>query len=112
LKRKKEPKIMKLIASFAALSIALTIASVASAQHSTQPSSPTKAQPSQIKTNDYTEQNVGGDQVVKFTGDELVGPPNGFLGDSIRPLPGAIRVQLIRPRLNFVPELLKSVENL
>lgn len=102
---------MKLIASFAALSIALTLAGVAGAQQPTQRPS-ARAQPSQIRTNDYTEQSVGGDQVVKFTGDELEGPANPAYGTIIRPMPGAVRVQLIRPRLNFVPELLKSVENL
>lgn len=55
---------------------------------------------------------MGGDQVVRFTGDELAAPRGGYYGDTIRPLPGTIRLQLIRPRLNFVPELLKSVENL
>ncbi len=68
--------------------------------------------PTTFKTSEYTEQNVGGDQVVRFTGDELAAPRGGYYGDTIRPLPGTIRLQLIRPRLNFVPELLKSVENL
>ena len=63
-------------------------------------------------TSDYTEQSVGGDQVITFTGDELPGPTNGFDGGSIRPLPGVTRLGLIRPRVNFVTELLKSVENL
>ncbi len=64
------------------------------------------------KTADYTEQSLGGDQVVKFTGDELVGPAGGAYGDVIRRPPGVTRVGLIRPRMNFVSELLKSVENL
>ncbi|MBX3217338.1 MAG: hypothetical protein KF850_35230 [Labilithrix sp.] len=63
-------------------------------------------------TADYTEQNLAGDQVVKFTGDELVGPAGGAYGTTIRPLPGVARVGLIRPRMNFVSELLKSVESL
>jgi len=64
------------------------------------------------RTADYTEQSLAGDQVVTFTGDELAAPPNGAYGAMIRPLPGAVRVGLIRPRVNFVSELLKSVENL
>ena len=55
---------------------------------------------------------MGGDQVVKFTGDELVGPNGGAYGDVIRRPPGVTRLGLIRPRMNFVSELLKSVENL
>ena len=68
--------------------------------------------PATITTAGYTEQNIGGDQVVKFTGDELAAPSGGYYGDTIRPLPGVARLGLIRPRINFVPELLKSVENL
>jgi hypothetical protein len=65
-----------------------------------------------VRTADYTEQNVAGDQVVKFTGDELQGPSNGIYGNVIRRPPGILRQLLIRPRVNFVPELLRSVENL
>ncbi len=63
-------------------------------------------------TSEYVETNVQGDQVVKLTGDELRGPENSYYGTTIRRPPGAMRAGLIRPRLNFVPELLKSVENL
>jgi hypothetical protein len=66
----------------------------------------------QPRTPDYVEQKVGGDQFVKFTGDELAAAPGGPYGDIIRPFPGVIRAGLIRPRVNFVSELLKSVENL
>lgn len=75
----------------------------AGAQKPAAPAPPTTA---------YTELNVGGNQVVTFTGDELDGPsgrPGGAL--FVRP-PGVARVGLIRPRMNFVSELLKSVENL
>jgi hypothetical protein len=65
------------------------------------------------KTNDYVEQTtVGGDAVVSFTGDELAAPPGGAYGDIIRRPPGVTRAGLIRPRMNFVSELVKSVENL
>lgn len=64
------------------------------------------------RTADYTEKNdVGGDQVVTFTGDELAAPTGSPTG-SIMVRKGPVRVPLIRPRLNFVSELLKSVENL
>jgi len=64
------------------------------------------------QTSDYVESRVDGDSVVKFTGDELAAPPGGAYGDTIRRPPGITKVGLIRPRLNFVVEMLKSVENL
>ena len=87
--------------------IVLAASGVAQAQPKDKPTpSPTTT------TSEYVETNVAGDQVVKFTGDELRGPENAFYGQTIRRPPGALRAGLIRPRLNFVPELLKSVENL
>ncbi|MBX3231619.1 MAG: hypothetical protein KIT84_23675 [Labilithrix sp.] len=75
-------------------------------------SSSAGAQTQTTRTADYTEQkDLAGDQVVKFTGDEL----GGLTGDAdglIKVRTGPVKVPLIRPRLNFVPELLKSVENL
>ena len=73
---------------------------------------PLRAPAGTARTADYVEQNVGGEAVVKFTGDELAGPPGGAYGEAIRRPPGVVRVGLIRPRMNFVSELLKSVENL
>jgi hypothetical protein len=60
----------------------------------------------------YTEQRVGGDQVVTFPGDPLPGDTNSAYGFTVRRPPGVLRANLIRPRVNFVSELLKSVENL
>src|SRR5690349_12254781 len=102
---------MKNIASVTSLG-ALLVALTASAPAAAQPS---KAAPTTTttKTAEYTETGVvGGDQIVKFTGDELVGPTGGAYGDIIRRPPGVVRVGLIRPRMNFVSELLKTVENL
>ena len=65
-----------------------------------------------VTTADYTEQRTGGDQVVTFTGDPLKGDENSAYGFTIRRPPGVLRAGLIRPRVNFVSELLKSVENL
>ena len=94
--------------SAGALAAVLAIAPAAGAQPSAQhrPSGGTTR-----TTADYTEHSVGGDQVVTFTGDELPAPTNGAYGGSIRPLPGVTRLGLIRLRVNFVSELLKSVEN-
>lgn len=65
-----------------------------------------------ITTSDYTEQHVDGNQVVTFPGDPLPGDQNSAYGFTLRRPPGVLRAGLIRPRVNFVPELLKSVENL
>ena len=74
---------------------------------------PTKAEgPKTVVTKDYTQQQLDGAQVVTFTGDQLPGDTLDPYGGIVRPPPGVLRAQLIRPRLNFVSELLKSVENL
>jgi hypothetical protein len=65
-----------------------------------------------VRTADYTEQQIQGDQVVQFTGDELAAPATGPYGMTVRRPPGVLRAGLLRPRVNFVPELLRSVENL
>jgi hypothetical protein len=60
----------------------------------------------------YAESRFEGGSVIRFEADTLGGGgPNAF-GETLRRPPGAVRVGLIRPRFNFVPELLKSVENL
>ncbi len=60
----------------------------------------------------YTETRLEGNQVVTFPDDlGSGGGPNPW-GDVIRRPPGVLRVGLLRPRLNFVSEMLKSVENL
>ena len=63
-------------------------------------------------TSDYVEQRTGSDQVVTFGGDPLGGDPNSAYGFTMRSPPRVLRAGLIRPRVNFVSELLKSVENL
>jgi hypothetical protein len=63
-------------------------------------------------TPDYVEQRVDGNQVVTFPNDALKGDENSAYGFTIRRPPGVLRAGLIRPRVNFVSELLKSVENL
>src|SRR5262249_8529892 len=65
-----------------------------------------------IVTKEYSEQQLEGNQVVTFGDDKLLKGEGGPYGDVIKPPPRVLRVGLIRPRANFVPELLKSVENL
>jgi hypothetical protein len=60
----------------------------------------------------YIEQHLEGNQVVTFEGDPLKGDENGSSGITVLHPPRVLRAQLIRPRVNFVSELLKSVENL
>ena len=60
----------------------------------------------------YTEQSVDGSQVVEFIGDPLKGDENSAYGFMMRSPPRVLRALLIRPRVNFVAELVKSVENL
>lgn len=49
---------------------------------------------------------------MTFGGDPLSGDAESFYGFEVRRPPGVLRQGLIRPRVNFVSELLKSVENL
>ncbi len=81
----------------------------AAAQGGSPPSRPATVV---VSTDDYTERLVSGGQVVEFPGDALAGDPLGAYGDAIRPPPRVLRAGLVRPRLNFVRELLKSVEHL
>jgi hypothetical protein len=108
---------MKLIAPLPSLAAIIAVLAWGVEGAAQQPARTSAARPrspasATTRTADYTEQDVGGDQVVKFTGDELSGPMSSFFGTTIRPLPGPARMGLIRPRVNFVSELLKSVENL
>ena len=98
------------LVSVAALA-ALALSQTAFAQ---APASPTPTPPTTTTTttNEYTEQRTDGSQVISFGNDRLDGDPNSAYGFTIRRPPGVLRAQLIRPRMNFVSELLKSVENL
>ncbi len=95
--------------------------SPASAQSASRPDTPSAAAsgPARasaatvtVSTRDYTETRTGGDQVVTFPGDELPADGPNPYGDTIRRPPGVMRQGLVKPRLNFVSELVKSVENL
>ncbi len=63
-------------------------------------------------TGDYSENRTDGSAVVVFKEDAVgAGGSAAFGGTILRP-PGATRVGLLRPRFNFVSEMLKSVETL
>jgi hypothetical protein len=105
---------MKIGVVSAAVVAALALAHPAAAQAPTSAPSraPAASPPSTVTTPDYTEQRVDGNQVVTFPGDSLKGDENSAYGFTVRRPPGVLRAGLIRPRVNFVSELLKSVENL
>jgi hypothetical protein len=54
----------------------------------------------------------GGDYGYKFEDDPLSAGGFGPSDATIRVRPGPVRTTLIRPRTSFVPEMLKSVENI
>ncbi len=55
---------------------------------------------------------AGGDYGYKFEDDPLAAGGFGPSDATIRVRPGPVRTTLIRPRTSFVPEMLKSVENI
>ena len=65
------------------------------------------AQDTGVKTTD-TKEGYG----YNFTDDPLSAGGFGPNDATIRVRPGPVRTTLIRPRTSFVPEMLKSVENL
>jgi hypothetical protein len=60
----------------------------------------------------YSENNVGKDQSVIFKDDPLAAGGWGLNELPIRVMPSPKRVLLLRPRTQFVTEMLKSVEAL
>jgi hypothetical protein len=89
----------KFVLSVLVSSSALLISQVAFAQNT--------GGSSDIKTTD-TKEGYG----YNFTDDPLSAGGFGPNDATIRVRPGPVRTTLIRPRTSFVPEMLKSVENL
>lgn len=103
---------MKIGLMTAAAAAVLALSTSVFAQGNAPAAKPAASDNKTITTSDYTEQHVDGNQVVTFPGDALPGDANSSYGFAVRRPPGVLRAGLIRPRVNFVPELLKSVENL
>jgi hypothetical protein len=110
---------MKIGLVSAAASALLALSTTAFAQAPTSPPKPAPAgkatptaTPTTSTTADYRELSVDGSQVVEFIGDPLKGDENSAYGFTMRSPPRVLRALLIRPRVNFVSELVKSVENL
>jgi hypothetical protein len=65
-----------------------------------------------IKTTGAAPSNKDSGYGYEFTDDPLNAGGFGPNDATIRVRPGPVRTTLIRPRTSFVPEMLKSVENL
>src|SRR4051794_11574987 len=111
--KEREQETMKLSLIYAAVfAVALFPAAVAAQTPTLEKQAAVAPAPKTFVTADYREQIVLGNQVVEFPDDGIaIGGDDWFGGVILRP-PGAVRIGLIRPRANFVPELLKTVENL
>lgn len=74
----------------------------------------TMAVPSRAQdvANTKAETQGQGDYGYKFEDDPLSAGGFGPADATIRVRPGPVRTTLIRPRTSFVPEMLKSVENI
>ena len=83
---------------FAALALA-AVPSVSFAQEATAGAAPSAT-------------GGNGDYGYKFEDDPLSAGGFGPSDATIRVRPGPVRTTLIRPRTSFVPEMLKSVENI
>ncbi len=59
-----------------------------------------------------SQRSVDGDTFYDFKDDDLLGAGLGPMGSVLKVRKGAARVQLLRPRTHFVPEMLKSVEHI
>jgi hypothetical protein len=62
--------------------------------------------------NTYVERNDGSNQNVTFTDDPMTAPGFDARGGLITIRPSAVRMMLLRPRTQFITQMLKSVENL
>lgn len=97
------------LAVAAACAVLLSLPTSAFAQGAKAPAA---APTTTTTTGEYSENRTEGSAVVVFKEDAVgAGGASAFGGTILRP-PGATRVGLLRPRFNFVSEMLKSVENL
>jgi len=73
---------------------------------------PSFAQDAPAGAGDSRGSSGSGDYGYKFEDDPLSAGGFGPADATIRVRPGPVRTTLIRPRTSFVPEMLKSVENI
>jgi hypothetical protein len=62
--------------------------------------------------NTYVEKNDGSNQNVTFTDDPMTAGGIDPRGVVLTVRPSAVRMMLLRPRTQFITQMLKSVENL
>jgi hypothetical protein len=74
--------------------------------------SPSRAQDAAGGAGASSQSGASGDYGYKFEDDPLAAGGFGPSDATIRVRPGPVRTTLIRPRTSFVPEMLKSVENI
>jgi hypothetical protein len=74
--------------------------------------SPSRAQDAAGGAAGGAQSGASGDYGYKFEDDPLAAGGFGPSDATIRVRPGPVRTTLIRPRTSFVPEMLKSVENI
>jgi hypothetical protein len=74
--------------------------------------SPSRAQDAAGGAGAAAQSGASGDYGYKFEDDPLAAGGFGPSDATIRVRPGPVRTTLIRPRTSFVPEMLKSVENI
>jgi hypothetical protein len=74
--------------------------------------SPSRAQDAAGGAAAGAQSGASGDYGYKFEDDPLAAGGFGPSDATIRVRPGPVRTTLIRPRTSFVPEMLKSVENI
>ena len=72
---------------------------------------PARSHAQQVQTTNAATAGSG-DYGYKFEDDPLSAGGFGPADATIRVRPGPVRTTLIRPRTSFVPEMLKSVENI
>jgi len=89
---------MKKLSTVIATALAMSVVSISASAF---------AQEKDVKSTDGKE-GYG----YEFTDDPLAAGGFGPNDATIRVRPGPVRATLIRPRTTFVPEMLKSVENL
>jgi hypothetical protein len=70
------------------------------------------AAPASAESGDYSEQRTDSGTAVTFKEDLTTGSTLDAAGGTIVVQRSAFRMGLVRPRLNFVSEMLKSVESL
>jgi hypothetical protein len=70
------------------------------------------ATPAAAPKSTYSEQKTDNGANIVFDDDKALGTAYDPFADIVKGPPRGARMMLLRPRYNFIPEMLKSVENL